>query len=60
MKPEDALSKMMTNNDDENYEKIDRRAIIIGIVLCLVCLALPMALLWFHQVMKVTSGVGNF
>jgi len=60
MKPEDALFKMMRNNDGEGSEKIDLRAIILGIVLCLVCLALPMGLLWFHQAMKVTSGVGSF
>ncbi len=46
--------------EDENNEKIDLRAIILGIVLCLVCLALPIGLLWFHQIMKVTSGVGSF
>ncbi len=46
--------------NDENNEKIDLRAIILGIVLCLVCLALPIGFLWFHQIMKVTSGVGSF
>ncbi len=60
MKPEDTLFKMVRNNNDENSEKLDLRAIILGIVLCLVCLALPVGLLWFHQIMKVTSGVGSF
>ncbi len=57
MKPEDALSETMEQNEDE---KVDLKAIIIGIVICLLCLAIPMCLLWFHQIMKVTSGVGSF
>ncbi len=57
MKPEDALSETMEHNEDE---KVDLKAIIIGIVICLLCLAIPMCLLWFHQIMKVTSGVGKF
>ncbi len=57
MKPEDALSKTMKRNEDE---KVDLKAIIIGIVICLLCLAIPMGLLWFHQIMNVTSGLGSF
>jgi len=57
MKPEDALSKTMEHNEDE---KVDLRAIIIGIVICLLCLVIPMGFLWLHKAMKVTSGVGNF
>ncbi len=60
MKPEEAIHKMMRHNNDEKVEKLDLRAIILGIVLCLVCLALPLGLLWFHKIMKVTSGVGSF
>jgi len=60
MKPEEALFKMMRNNNDENNEKIDLRAIILGIVMCLVCLALPLGLLWLYHAMDVTHGIGKF
>ncbi|MCP4553416.1 MAG: hypothetical protein GY834_15555 [Bacteroidetes bacterium] len=60
MTPEEALHKMMRHNNDEKPEKLDLRAIILGAVICLLCFALPLALLWIHKVMKVTSGVGKF
>ncbi len=37
MTPEEALHKMMRHNNDEKPEKLDLRAIILGIVMCLLC-----------------------
>ena len=60
MKPEEALHKMMRHNNDEKPEKLDLRAIILGAAICLLCIALPLGLVWFLKVMKVTSGMGKF
>ncbi len=60
MKPENAAIKMMQHNTDEKSQKLKIKQIILGIVICLLCIVLPMCLLWLHQTMKVTSGVGKF
>ncbi|MBU8849896.1 MAG: hypothetical protein KOO64_10150 [Desulfobacterales bacterium] len=60
MKPEEALHKMMRHNNDEKPEKLDLRAIILGSVIGLLCIALPLGLVWLLKVMKVTSGMGKF
>ncbi len=60
MKPEEALHKMMRHNNEEKKEKLDTRAIILGIGIAILCIALPMSLLWFLKIMKVASGIGSF
>ncbi len=60
MTPEEALHKMMRHNNDEKPEKLDLRAIVLGTVIGLLCIALPLSLVWLYKFMNVTHGVGKF
>ncbi len=60
MKPEDAIKEMMSHKNDEKPEKLNLKAIILGIVIGLLCIALPLGLVLLLNIMKVPNGMGKF